>query len=92
MSHDLPLLQVSAGYQWTPQEREPWMADALCAQSDPDAFFPEVGVSAEPAKKVCAECTVREQCLAYALERDEKFGIWGGLSAAERRKLKAGAA
>ncbi|NNU28129.1 WhiB family transcriptional regulator [Isoptericola sediminis] len=65
-----------------------WQERALCAQTDPEAFFPEKGGSTREAKKVCASCEVRSECLDYALENDERFGIWGGLSERERRKLK----
>lgn len=65
-----------------------WQADALCAQTDPEAFFPEKGGSTRDAKKVCGACTVREQCLEYALANDERFGIWGGMSERERRRLR----
>ncbi|WP_022872295.1 WhiB family transcriptional regulator [Nesterenkonia alba] len=65
-----------------------WQVDALCAQTDPEAFFPEKGGSTRDAKKVCAACTVKQECLDYALANDERFGIWGGLSERERRKLK----
>ena len=65
-----------------------WQSDALCAQTDPEAFFPEKGGSTRDAKKVCAACNVRSQCLEYALSNDERFGIWGGLSERERRRLR----
>ncbi|WP_418276162.1 WhiB family transcriptional regulator [Isoptericola jiangsuensis] len=65
-----------------------WQERALCAQTDPEAFFPEKGGSTREAKKVCTSCEVRAECLDYALENDERFGIWGGLSERERRKLK----
>lgn len=65
-----------------------WQERALCAQTDPEAFFPEKGGSTREAKRVCATCEVREECLEYALANDERFGIWGGLSERERRKLK----
>jgi len=65
-----------------------WQDRALCAQTDPEAFFPEKGGSTREAKKVCAGCEVRAECLEYALANDERFGIWGGLSERERRKLK----
>lgn len=65
-----------------------WQERALCAQTDPEAFFPEKGGSTRDAKKICVSCEVRAECLAYALENDERFGIWGGLSERERRKLK----
>ena len=68
-----------------------WQAEVLCAQTDPEAFFPEKGGSTREAKSVCQKCNVKEQCLEYALAHDERFGIWGGLSERERRKLKRAA-
>ena len=65
-----------------------WQERALCAQTDPEAFFPEKGGSTREAKKVCLTCEVRDECLEAALFNDERFGIWGGLSERERRKLK----
>ncbi|MEO7070417.1 MAG: WhiB family transcriptional regulator [Nostocoides sp.] len=65
-----------------------WQERSLCAQTDPEAFFPEKGGSTREAKKVCVGCEVRAECLEYALANDERFGIWGGLSERERRKLK----
>lgn len=65
-----------------------WQERALCAQTDPEAFFPEKGGSTREAKKVCLGCDVQAECLEYALANDERFGIWGGLSERERRKLK----
>jgi WhiB family redox-sensing transcriptional regulator len=65
-----------------------WQADALCAQTDPEAFFPEKGGSTRDAKKICTTCEVKAECLEYALQNDERFGIWGGLSERERRKLR----
>lgn len=67
-----------------------WQDRALCAQTDPEAFFPEKGGSTREAKKICLGCEVRHECLEYALEHDERFGIWGGLSERERRRLKRG--
>lgn len=64
-----------------------WQELALCAQTDPEAFFPEKGGSTREAKAVCKNCEVREECLDYALRHNERFGIWGGLSERERRKL-----
>jgi WhiB family redox-sensing transcriptional regulator len=65
-----------------------WQERALCAQTDPEAFFPEKGGSTREAKAVCASCEVRAECLEYALENDERFGIWGGMSERERRRYK----
>ncbi|PTR31631.1 WhiB family redox-sensing transcriptional regulator [Rhodococcus sp. OK519] len=67
-----------------------WQDRALCAQTDPEAFFPEKGGSTREAKRICLGCEVRGECLEYALANDERFGIWGGLSERERRRLKRG--
>jgi WhiB family redox-sensing transcriptional regulator len=64
-----------------------WRERALCAQTDPEAFFPEKGGSSREAKKVCRSCEVRPECLEDALRRGERFGVWGGLTEGERRKL-----
>ena len=69
-------------------EAPSWQEFALCAQTDPEAFFPEKGGSTREAKRICQGCEVRAECLEYALAHDERFGIWGGLSERERRKLK----
>lgn len=67
-----------------------WQENALCAQTDPEAFFPEKGGSTREAKRICLGCEVKDACLEYALAKDERFGIWGGLSERERRRLKRG--
>ncbi len=69
-------------------EAADWQERALCAQTDPESFFPEKGGSTREAKKICTGCEVRSECLEYALGHDERFGIWGGLSERERRRLK----
>jgi WhiB family redox-sensing transcriptional regulator len=65
-----------------------WQRDALCAQTDPEAFFPEKGASVRAAKNTCLACPVRTDCLEFALARDERHGVWGGLSERERRRIK----
>ncbi len=65
-----------------------WRLDALCAETDPEAFFPEKGGSTREAKRVCLGCSVRTECLEFALANDERFGIWGGLSERERRRVR----
>jgi len=65
-----------------------WWFAGLCAQTDPELFFPEKGGSVREAKAVCAGCPVRAQCLAHALAHGERYGVWGGLSEPERRRLK----
>ncbi|GAA3765752.1 WhiB family transcriptional regulator [Salinactinospora qingdaonensis] len=57
----------------------PWLGEVeVPCRSNPDLFFAEAPAEVEAAKAVCAECPVREQCLADALERREPWGVWGG--------------
>jgi len=63
-----------------------WQSLANCATTDPDIFLPVKGESAAPAKRICAACDVRQQCLAYALENREQ-GVWGGTTTSERAGL-----
>jgi hypothetical protein len=65
---------------------EPWTIDALCTQFDPEMFFPETGASGREAKRVCAACPVIAECLQYGLR--ETSGVYGGLSARERKILR----
>ncbi len=65
-----------------------WRERALCAKTDPDAFFPDMGRSATLPKWICARCPVREPCLKDAIANNELVGIRGGLSAKERRPLR----
>ena len=66
----------------------PWWEDALCAQVDPDLFYPEKGGSNTAARKVCSRCPVRTLCLQEALSGDwGDFGLWAGTSPQERRKM-----
>ncbi|MPQ99106.1 WhiB family transcriptional regulator [Modestobacter sp. I12A-02628] len=69
-------------------ETSSWHEKALCAETDPEAFFPEKGGSTREAKKICTGCEVRAECLEFAIANDERFGIWGGLSERERRALR----
>jgi WhiB family redox-sensing transcriptional regulator len=65
-----------------------WQEYANCLGVDPDLFFPERGASTREAKEVCRGCVVRDDCLEYALGNGEKFGIWGGMSERERRRIR----
>lgn len=69
-------------------EQPGWQDLANCLGVDPDLFFPERGASTREAKEVCRGCVVREECLEYALDNGEKFGIWGGMSERERRRIR----
>ena len=65
-----------------------WQDYASCRNTNSDLFFPDRGASTRVAKQICAACQVRVDCLEYAVTRGEKFGIWGGLSERERRKIR----
>ena len=65
-----------------------WWDEANCLGVDPDLFFPERGASTREAKAVCRGCVVSDECLEYALSNSEKFGIWGGMSERERRRVR----
>ncbi|MFC8089349.1 WhiB family transcriptional regulator [Streptomyces sp. NPDC057301] len=70
-----------------------WRDQAGCRHEDPDLFFP-IGTSGptllqtEQAKAVCRRCSVREECLRWALDTEQFIGIWGGKSEDERRALR----
>lgn len=66
-----------------------WVQQGRCGEIDPELWFPAGGHSDTAAKEVCAGCEVRAQCLAYAIEADEEFGVWGGLNRTERLRLRA---
>ncbi len=65
-----------------------WQDLANCRGADPDLFFPERGASTRTAKGICRECSVQPDCLEFAIVSSEKFGIWGGMSERERRKIR----
>ena len=69
---------------------EEWRRLALCAQTDPNLWFPEKGdfKTARRAKRICGRCVVREECLDYALADTSLEGIWGGLSRRERQAAR----
>jgi WhiB family transcriptional regulator, redox-sensing transcriptional regulator len=96
--HDNTLTALATAAAPAPDElfRAPhWTDGALCAQVDPELFFPDKGGSSKRAKAVCMACPVRMSCLDGAVERFERFGVWGGLTdrelRAERRRRRAAA-
>ena len=71
--------------------RESWMDEALCAQTDPELWFPKqraLGGSPRAAKEICQQCPVAVQCLSYAMDHVITHGIWGGLTAKQRQELR----
>lgn len=67
-----------------------WARRGVCAQTDPDMFYPHQGEHARAARQVCAGCPVRDECLDWALTHHERWGIWGGFTARERRGMRGG--
>src|SRR5580704_12066609 len=85
MPVDLQSLDIQSLFK---AENRGWQSRANCMGVDPELFFPERGSSTREAKEVCRGCVVRDECLEYALANSEKFGIWGGMSERERRRLR----
>jgi WhiB family redox-sensing transcriptional regulator len=79
---------VSTGERGFEFRYDAWRVDAACNGLDPDLFFPEKGETSKPAKQVCAGCPVKAECLSMAVELNLSFGIFGGLSARERRVVR----
>jgi WhiB family redox-sensing transcriptional regulator len=65
-----------------------WQERANCRGADPNLFFPGQGASTREAKAMCAACEVKDDCLEFAITEGERFGLWGGLSERERRKIR----
>jgi len=65
----------------------PYLDLAACRGLDPDLFYAESGTAIMKAKSLCATCDVREQCLEWAIRREE-FGVWGGTTARERAAMR----
>lgn len=68
---------------------EPWTVAAVCATTNPDAWFPEPGTSTKPATTVCQTCPVRAECLDYAVRTNQRDGIWGGMTPQQIRNMRA---
>ncbi len=66
-----------------------WTQRANCSPLNAELFFPQKGGSAKEAKRICDECPVKLECLEDALEDEEKHGVWGGMTANERKTLRS---
>ena len=64
-----------------------WMRRGNCSNYPPAAFFPSDGVGVDAARRICADCRVKAECLEYALEQRIDHGVWGGCSERERRRI-----
>jgi WhiB family redox-sensing transcriptional regulator len=72
-----------------PDDEAGRLSGGACEEVDPELWFPEKGGAVGPAKRICRGCDIRERCLEGAMARDERFGVWGGLSRRERENLAA---
>jgi WhiB family transcriptional regulator, redox-sensing transcriptional regulator len=78
--------EIAVKRTWEPPPA--WMDFAACASSDPEAWYPDTGDPAVRARKICwTRCPVQLLCLDYAIEHNERHGIWGGLSREQRDQL-----
>ena len=85
--HEVQLVMLNPDHE---DETElSWQERSLCAQTDPEAFFPEKGGSTREAKKVCIGCEVRAECLELELRiaGETTVGVWGGLNVDDRLAL-----
>lgn len=71
-----------------PKPDTSWMLFANCRGMDPELFFPPRGASLEPIREVCRSCACQKACADYAINNGEVFGVWGGLSERERRRIR----
>lgn len=68
-------------------EERPWAVYAACREVDPEIFFPSGREQESRALAICATCPVIEDCLEYAIDSRERYGVWGGTTEKSRRKL-----
>lgn len=64
-----------------------WMDRARCRERDPEQFFARGAANSRRAIRICERCEVREDCLRYALDNEIDFGVWGGMTERQRRRL-----
>jgi WhiB family redox-sensing transcriptional regulator len=90
LAPEMAFVAIADHYEPEKEKSDSWEGDAQCgrSQANADAFFPERGGSVRRAKEICAQCDVRAQCLEYALANNEQFGVWGGKTQGERRKMR----
>jgi WhiB family redox-sensing transcriptional regulator len=82
------LMDLPAPLPLPPDHQEhQWMLRGLCRELEPAEFFPSDGVGVERARKICAQCPVKDECLEYALTYRIDHGVWGGASERERRRI-----
>jgi WhiB family redox-sensing transcriptional regulator len=72
------------------EDRPEWMDDAACRGVDPDVFYPVTTTGVKRAQQYCDGCPVRVDCLMFAINLGEEWGIWGGLTERDRRRIRRG--
>lgn len=79
---------------FTAVDTEPWAShpNRNCARGNPEDWFPTERMARKAADELCEGCPVRTQCLTFAVESGEEFGVWGGSTEEDRRALRRGAA
>ena len=78
------MTQTSGERQAEPRRDYGWQDNALCAETDPEAFYRDDGQHLATARVICGLCPVREQCLNFAITHYERGGMWGGMTQDER--------
>jgi WhiB family redox-sensing transcriptional regulator len=71
-----------------PSPPDMWQERAACFGIDPDTFFPVTEEEAGPALTYCGSCRIREECLSWALKNGERYGVWGGMTEQQRRRIQ----
>ena len=82
--------EVDLDVQGLPEQVSPpdhWQERAACYGLDPEVFFPTTEEEAGLALSYCGVCQVREVCLAWAVRNGERYGVWGGTTEQQRRRL-----
>jgi WhiB family transcriptional regulator, redox-sensing transcriptional regulator len=85
-----PVLELDIDVQNLPKQVNPpdfWQETAACYGLDPEIFFPTTEEEAGLALSYCGMCSVREVCLAWAVQNGERYGVWGGTTEQHRRRL-----
>lgn len=87
-----PASRLAFGQAADPSEAHRWMQEAVCAAGDPDLWFPSQGQTPDAAVELCSRCPVAGRCLEYAQGEGIDYGIYGGLTPAQRRQVRQDAA
>lgn len=65
-----------------------WMVEGTCTTTDPEMFFSQQAPEIRAAVKICSECPVRVLCANYAINTNQEYGVWGGLTEVDRKQLR----